>query len=174
MRGLVVLWVLAAVAGDAQAFASTGTRHAFLRRGHKRCCSPRVIMSFEPERVKALSMDVTGTILVTRHPIAETYADAAVWARLSDPPSAQEMNIAFKEAYSRHNMESPCFGAVEGVSGRRWWKRTVKSALDICGCQYSETEFQRYFRRVYQHFGSPYGYEGLSDALAFLDWVRAV
>jgi hypothetical protein len=121
--------------------------------------------------VRVLSLDVTGTLLVPRQPIAESYADAAVWARLPNAPSAEELKPAFKEAYYRHNMESPCFGAVEGVPARRWWERTVRSALEICGRQYSEQEFKRYFRRVFQHFGSQAGYEVLADVKPFLERV---
>ena len=49
-------------------------------------------------RVRAVSLDVTGTILAHRHPIAETYAAAARWARLRDPPTAAEFKPAFKKA----------------------------------------------------------------------------
>ena len=121
--------------------------------------------------VRALSLDVTGTLLVPRRPIAESYADAAVWARLPDAPSAEELKLAFKQAYYEHNMESPCFGAVEGVPARRWWERTVRSALELCGRRYTEREFQRYFRRVFQHFGSQEGYEVMADVQPFLDRV---
>jgi hypothetical protein len=31
--------------------------------------------------------------------------------------------------------------------------RTVRSALEFCGRNYDEDDFQRYFRRVYQHYG---------------------
>ena len=37
--------------------------------------------------------------------------------------------------------------------------------LALCGRSgYTDAEFERYFRRVYQHFGSPSGYEVLDDA----------
>ena len=37
--------------------------------------------------VRAISLDVTGTILVHRYPIFETYAAAARWAQLPNPPT---------------------------------------------------------------------------------------
>jgi putative hydrolase of the HAD superfamily len=53
------------------------------------------------------------------------------------------------------------------------WVRTVKSALENCGrTKYSQEEFDRFFRRIYQHYGSLDGYEKLSDALPFLDWLQ--
>ena len=129
--------------------------------------------SIDAERIKAISLDVTGTILVHRNPIMETYAAAALWARLPDPPTAGELKPAFKKAYFKHLTESPCFGHAEGLSSRQWWVRTVRSALEFCGrTKYTEQEFNRFFRRVYQHYGSLEGYERLPDAVAFLEWAK--
>ena len=36
--------------------------------------------------------------------------------------------------------------------------------MELCGRSYAEEDFDRWFRRVYQHFGSPKGYEVLPDA----------
>ena len=47
--------------------------------------------AFDPATVRAISLDITGTILVHPTPIMQTYADAAVWARLPNPPSADEL-----------------------------------------------------------------------------------
>ena len=56
-------------------------------------------------RVRAISFDVTGTVLVHKYPIFDTYAEAAVWAKLPDPPSAIELKPAFK-AGSRHTRKA--------------------------------------------------------------------
>lgn len=51
--------------------------------------------------------------------------------------------------------------------------KTVKYALEYCGrTQYTEEEFDRFFRRVYQHYGSLDGYEKLPDASPFLEWLK--
>jgi len=118
--------------------------------------------------IRAVSLDITGTLLSTREPVVKSYHDAALWARLPDPPSQAEMKAAFKTAYYERNLESPCFGGVEGISGREWWRATVRRVLELCGRRYSDREFDRYFRRVFQHFGSPKGYVVLDDAAAFL------
>lgn len=53
------------------------------------------------------------------------------------------------------------------------WVRTVRSALEYCGrTQYTDEEFDRFFRKVYQHYGSLDGYEKLPDAVPFLDWLQ--
>ena len=60
------------------------------------------------------------------------------------------------------------------MSGREWWRRTIRRVLALCGrSDYTDAEFERYFRRVYQHFGSPSGYEVLDDAHALLSWAAS-
>lgn len=111
-------------------------------------------MAIDASRIRAISLDVTGTILVHRYPIMQTYAEAAKWAQLPAPPSVEELKPAFKKAYYKHLTESPCFGHSEGLSSRQWWVSTVKSVLEFCGRSYTDSEFERFFRRVYQHYGS--------------------
>lgn len=130
---------------------------------------------FDPSAVKAISFDVTGTIMVHREPIMKTYADAAVWAQLPNPPTEAELKPAFKAAYKGELVKevvvlwwppisppqlpesllaSPCFGGGgETRNTRKWWTSTVKKALALCETprQYTDAEFDRFFRRVYQH-----------------------
>ena len=73
-------------------------------------------------KVRAISFDVTGTILVHRYPIMDTYAASAIWARLPNPPTSAELKPAFKKAYYKHLTESPCFGSKEGLSSRQWYE----------------------------------------------------
>jgi FMN phosphatase YigB (HAD superfamily) len=83
------------------------------------------------------------------------------------------MKAAFKTAYKERCIESPCFGGVQGIAGRDWWRETVKRVLVHSGrspdSEFSEHDFDRYFRRVYQHFGSPKGYLVLDDAHELLN-----
>ena len=44
------------------------------------------------------------------------------------------------------------------------WAYTVKLALENAGKTVSEADFERYFRRVYQFYGSASGYQALPDA----------
>ena len=98
-------------------------------------------------------------MLVHKYPIMETYAECAEWARLPNPPTAIDLKKPFKEAYKKHLTEYPCFGYSDGLSSRSWWEKTVKTALELSGRKYSTEEFDRFFRRVYQHYGSLDGYE---------------
>jgi hypothetical protein len=89
----------------------------------------------------------------------ETYSECAKWAKLPNPPTAAELKKPFKEAYKKHLSDFPCFGAPKELSSREWWVKTVKSALFLSGRIYPEKDFDRFFRRVYQHYGSKDGYE---------------
>lgn len=77
---------------------------------------------------------------------------------------------AFKRAYFESSRDFPCFGRGT-MSSREWWYRTVKAVMTNCGRSYEDDEFNRYFRRIYQHFGSLEGYEVLPDAMEFLKWA---
>ena len=60
--------------------------------------------------VRAISLDITGTLITHKGSVVQHYVDAAVWAKLDDPPSVDEMKPAFKAAYKERCIESPCFG----------------------------------------------------------------
>lgn len=129
--------------------------------------------------IRAISLDVTGTLLATctEQSISQRYHEALLWARFPNPPTQDEMKSAFKTAYKERCMESPCFGGVEGITGREWWQETIKRVLEHSGrsppSDFSEEDFDRYFRRIYQHFGSPQGYTILDDAEEFLNSLHA-
>ena len=140
--------------------------------------SKTLLRLFGQQRVRAVSFDVTGTLLVHRYPIMDTYAACALEARLCpDPPTAAQLKPAFKQAYKESCMASPCFGSAS-TGDRDWWKSTVRRAVGLAGAStYSERDFERFFRRVYQHYGSLEGYAVLDDtdpALSFLSQYGVV
>jgi len=120
--------------------------------------------------IRVISLDITGTLLVHAHPIYDTYASCAIWAGLDNPPSRMELKDGFKKSYKSNLLQNPCFGG-KLMSDKDWWKNTVRDALKVTGREYSSEDFARYFRRVYQHYGSPSAYERLSDADFFLNWL---
>lgn len=140
--------------------------------------------SVTASNIRAISLDVTGTLVTTREPVIKSYHDAAIWAKLPDPPSQAELKRGFKLAFQERCIESPCYGGVEGISGRDWWRTTVERVLyhaksgngnegeHADSFRYTYEEFDRYFRRVYQHFGSPAGYMVLDDAQHLLDSLQ--
>ena len=123
-------------------------------------------------KLKSISFDLTGTIFIHKEPIVETYAEAAVWAKLKNSPTPEELKPAFKQAFKENSLNNAYFStSQDSSSSREWWKDTIKRTLELCDRNYSEADFNRYFRRIYQHFGSPNGYEILPDALDFLNFL---
>ena len=124
-------------------------------------------------KVKVISFDITGTLLSHKFPIMQTYAECAIWSKLPNPPNQIELKEGFKKAYYKHCIESPAFGYAENMADREWWRWCVKSALAFCGrTEYSDDQFERYFRRVYQHYGSSNAYQLLPDALPTLEYLH--
>ena len=79
-------------------------------------------------KIRALSLDVTGTLLATREPVVQSYYNAAIWAQLSNPPNLSELKQGFKIAFKERSLESPCYGGVEGISG----SKSVCRELSFC------------------------------------------
>jgi len=124
--------------------------------------------------VRALSLDVTGTLIRHLDPIAETYSEALAWSTFPKRISPDELKPSFKKAYFQTLSDFPCFGSAAGLSSRQWWVKCVKTCLAETGLteeDYSEKDFNRWFRRVYQNYGCPAGYVLMSDTFPFLKWA---
>ena len=84
--------------------------HTFVASRGRRSVNTIVASAFDARKVRAISLDVTGTIMVHAEPIMKTYADSAVWARLPNPPTEVQLKPAFKAAYKKMHFDFPCFG----------------------------------------------------------------
>ncbi len=64
---------------------------------------------------------------------------------------------AFKKAYYEGLVSSPSFRNHPSLfSSRQWWRGTVRRAVELAKGpgKYTDAEFDRFFRRIYQHYGS--------------------
>ena len=128
---------------------------------------------FRSSLVKVISLDVTGTIL-NNSSVGKAYSDAALSTKFPLQLSVENINPAFKKSFAENNKKSPCYGAVEGISSREWWRRTVRETVTKASCQtFTEQDFERLFRRIYQHYGSKNGYEIIPKSVEFLAWVKS-
>lgn len=130
-------------------------------------------VSFDPKKVKVISLDVTGTILLHKTDVVESYAECLKWSHIAIPHT-DELRKPFKDAYRAALTKYPCFGHAANMSGRDWWKLMLEDFLLQAKIKATHHQFERFFRRVYQHYGSLKGYETLPDAVELLTWIASV
>jgi len=130
--------------------------------------------SFLSKKIKVISLDATGTILV-HSTVSETYHKIAIQCKLPNPPTAIELKHAFKTAYKNNTINYPCFGYYHNISCKNWWKLTIKDTLLLTGRNenyYTEQQFNHYFQSIYQYYGSKDGYEILNDTKNLLNYCK--
>ena len=129
-------------------------------------------IQFDASKVKVITLDVTGTLLLHKQAVAQAYAECIEWAEIPAPPPLSEVNKAFRDAYKHALQMYPCFGHSTNMPTRDWWKTMAADFLVRCHVTMTKTEFDRFFTRLYQHYGCQRGYEILPDATDLLNWVR--
>ena len=136
------------------AHRSNPTRRATKMHSHRACVVLIALLQCHSAQslrpVRAISLDITGTLITHRGSVVQHYVDAAVWAQLENPPSTNEMKPAFKQAYKERCLSSPCFGGAEGISGRDWWRGTARRVMELCGRSYAAEDFDRWFRSAHK------------------------
>ena len=128
-------------------------------------------ITFDSKKVKCISLDVTGTLLVHSQCVERTYADCISWAGIPDVPAPLELSPPFKAAFKNASQRYPCYGHHNHMSSRDWWSCMAADFVTRANIAMSPAEFDRFFTRLYQHFGCQRGYEVLPDAAALLRWV---
>ena len=126
--------------------------------------------------VKAVTFDVQGTLIHHRAPVEDVYSS---YARriLPNPPTSADFKAAFPAAYAATSKQYPSYrypGKDALWSSRRWWRELCRTVLESTNREYSEYEVDRFFRAVYQHYGSPAGYAVYPDAREFMDKLSGV
>lgn len=82
-------------------------------------------------RLKALTFDVTNTLLKARSTIGQQYADAALVHGIRADPVA--LDSAFDKTWSQKKREMPDYGKHHGVTSREWWSDLVKRVFINAG-----------------------------------------
>eukprot|EP00793_Prasinoderma_coloniale_P006166 PRCOL_00004641-RA len=143
------------------------SRHA-TRLGH--------LLHAPPRRLRAITMDVTGTVLAFNGRLGEWYALAAKRSGVALSASPEGIEHAFKQAYKETCAAHPCFGA-DDMATRDWWRTCVLRSFELADCDFtkdlSPTDADRLFQKVYSLFGSHKTYRAFPDAAPFLKWARA-
>jgi len=102
-------------------------------------------------RLKALTLDVTNTLVKARASIGQQYANAALAHGIQADPAALE--TAFNATWTQKKNEMPDYGRHHGVTSREWWSDLVKRVFvkaghkDIC-----PEMMNRVFDTLWDHF----------------------
>lgn len=122
--------------------------------------------------IKAVSLDVTGTVYEFSQVIGEVYHKAALATGIVPPPARDRLVQSFKQSFIHHNNQYPCYGSFEPrMTERDWWKSVVEKALVDSGSKPSEEDLNRCFLRIYQHYSQPGAYHVYPDVRRFLERV---
>lgn len=124
--------------------------------------------------IRVISLDFTGTVIHYSRSIGEIYRQAALDAKLQNPPDAIALQSAFKVAFKEIAKEHPCYGFHHRMTERQWWMKVVGKTLQVANKEqtYSPIEISNYFRKVYQHFACTSTFTVYPDAQKFLAWMK--
>jgi len=102
-------------------------------------------------RLKALTLDVTNTLVKARASIGQQYADAALMHGIQADPAA--LDSAFNATWSEKKREMPDYGSHHGVTSREWWSDLVKRVFVKAGHNDVGSEMlNRVFDTLWDHF----------------------
>jgi putative hydrolase of the HAD superfamily len=123
-----------------------------------------------PLRIRAISMDVTGTLVSFRGSLSQHYVKSAEKCGVLLPKTIQ-FDHAFKTAYREISQSYPCFGH-NTITGKEWWRHCVIRSFEVAGATMTDVQKDRVFQRIYSIFGSQAAYERFDDAVPFLRWAN--
>eukprot|EP00958_Prasinococcus_capsulatus_P019122 scaffold2319_cov406-Prasinococcus_capsulatus_cf.AAC.3 len=125
-----------------------------------------------PKRIRAITMDITGTAIAFTGRLGEWYALSAKRCGIACPPElVTKIEYGFHRAYKETTEAYPCFGGEE-LSSKDWWRKCVQLSFQYSGAQMTDEQAERLFQRIYSLFGSHSTYEAFPDALPFLRWAN--
>jgi len=123
-------------------------------------------------RLRAISMDVTGTMVQFSGRVEDHYAGAAKWCGVELTQSeVDSIPRSFSQAYKETCVAHPCFGN-DSMSAKQWWRHCVIRCLELSGAKMTRDQEERVFQRVYSIFGSHATYAAFPDARPFLKWAH--
>lgn len=123
-----------------------------------------------PVRIRAITMDVTGTLVSFKGNLSQHYLGSAAKCGVDIPEDAP-IGPAFRRAYIEVSKQHPCFGH-KSLTGKEWWRKCVVRSLELAGAVMTEAQEDQVFQRIYSVFGSLSAYKKFEDADPFLRWAN--
>jgi len=119
-----------------------------LSKDLKRCV---FMFRMRPAQLKALTFDVTNTLLKARGTIGHQYADAALAHGIKADPAA--LDSAFDAIWTEKKREMPDYGKHHGVTSREWWSDLVKRVFTYAGhIDASPEKLSKVFDTLWDHY----------------------
>lgn len=143
-------------------------------------------MSLSFSSVRCVTFDLTGTLYRFARPVGLTYARIAEQLGYSSYiNNVDKMNLCFKQSFKDVLVSAPCYRSVNGTE-REWWREVVRGCIlrfdhlhnqettstKLVSPLDSEEKFDRYFRAVYQAYGSSDTFELYDDVHVTLNSLR--
>jgi len=101
--------------------------------------------------LKALTLDVTNTLLKARCSMGAQYANAAKVHGIDADPTA--LDRAFNVTFEQKRREMPDYGKHHGVTSTDWWRDVVKRVFINAGhIDVSPETLSRVFDTLSDHF----------------------
>lgn len=126
--------------------------------------------------VRALLLDVTGTLLTFRVPMAVSYRSCAEAAGLTALPKEEDLQSAFSSVFRQQWQRFPCYGVHHGVSEEAWWKETARqtllSSLPRCSPPVKDDQMSHFLEEIYNFYGREEAYTLFEDATSLLDFAH--
>lgn len=125
-------------------------------------------------RLKALTFDVTNTLIKARRSIGHQYADAARAHGIEADPAALES--VFETTMAQKKCEQPDYGKHHGVTSREWWADLVRRVFANAGIKdASPSALAKVSDTLWEHFqdGATDAWEVLPNVHEGLEALRA-
>ena len=121
-------------------------------------------------RVRAVSLDVAGTLIEVNEPVAEVYASIA--SRHGGKLDVQALKSGFVEHYPQ--MPPMAFGEVDTAAisrlERGWWRTLVRRVVAGAG---AVDQFESFFDELFEHYARPEAWHTFDEVDEVLDSLRS-
>lgn len=125
-----------------------------------------------PAPVRALLLDITGTLINFKQPMGVVYRQCAENVQIPALPSADTFQTNFRRAYKEQWKAYPCYGSRQNMDERTWWRETAKNTLLASTAHVRSEQLEAFLTSVYNHYGSADAYTIYPDALPLLQYAR--
>jgi putative hydrolase of the HAD superfamily len=120
--------------------------------------------------IEAVFFDAGGTLIRTRRPVGETYAELA--SHYGQKWEAEALQAAFRGVYASMNSRPASMARRSDGDGRPWWRALVRETLARVGLP-EHFPFDDYFEEAYKFYARADAWMPYPEAESALAAIRA-